>query len=381
MSTTIRSRPAVAIAVAFALLLLVVLIVGPSAGTDGPPYDPESTAGDGLLGLVRTLEAIDVEVEVDGNPPSDTATRAFAPVSMLTPEALEVWDDWVRDGGTLVVADPWSGFHDRGQVRPGVTEALVADTRDPACARIDPSITEVVQTEWNGLEVRDGDEDCFVVDGDHSWLILEEVGDGQRILLGSAQPFTNAWLSDGDNAALATALLAPEGTDQLRFLPRTGAGGGDIGLFDLVSDGVWNGLLLLAIAVLVAVLARARRLGRPVLEALPPVLPSAELATSLAGLSRRAGDRRGAAEALRARARQATARAIGVTPDTPPQELFDRAALVARVDPEVLALALLPRPVVDDDGLLQVAQAVAEILGELQAPTTATEHPEAAPTS
>lgn len=349
------------VGLAILALMLVVAIVGPGSVSGHRPYDPDSPEADGLLGLSRTMQALGADVAVDATPPLDTDTRIFASDALLSEDELTAWHSWVEEGGTLIVADTRSRLHDRDWTPPGMTEVFVPEGRDPACPHIDDAIREVVQTDWNGLELRPGDRDCFVVDADHSWMIIEQVGEGHRILLGSPQPFTNAWLNAGDNAALAAALLVGDSEPRVQFIPLDGTGRAEIGLIDLIPDDVIIALALLAGAVLIAVIAHGRRLGRPVADALPPVLPASSLATSLGGLSRRAKDREGAAAPLRAGARRRVARRTGLPADADPELLVERVVTSSHLDPDLVALALEPSAVEDDEQLLEISRAVAQV--------------------
>ena len=364
-AATTRQRRWVPVLVAVVVLLLTVLLIGPTSGPGTePPLDPTSADHDGLLGLVRILEDLDVAVEVSTTPPEDTEARAYLPVDLLTDDDHAAWRDWVEDGGMLVVGDHWSRLHDRAHLAQTFAERMVTEERSAACPQIPSEIGPVIHDDWGGVAYEPGEIDCFVVDSDHSWLVVTEVGAGRIVLLGSSTPFTNAWLERGDNALLAAALFGPRPGDRLVVIPRSAAGDVGVGLLDLVPDGVWRALILLALAIVVAVVSRARRLGRPVEERLPPVLPSAELASSLAGLSRRAGDRGGAADELRARARATIARTLGMGPDAEAKDLVERFAATSQLDRSQIELAFVDGPVSDDTHLLQVSEAVAHVLQE-----------------
>ena len=364
-AATTRQRRWVPVLVAVVVLLLTVALIGPASGPGTePPLDPSSAAHDGLLGLVEILEELDVEVEVSTTPPEDADARAYLPVDLLTDDDHAAWRDWVEDGGLLVVGDHWSRLHDRAHLAPTFAERMIVEERSAACPEIPSEVGPVIHDDWGGVAYEPGEIDCYVVDSDHSWLVATEVGAGRIVLLGSSTPFTNAWLEQGDNALLAAALFGPRPGERLVVIPRSPAGDVSFGLLDLVPDGVWRALILLGLAIVVAVVARARRLGRPVEERLPPVLPSAELASSLAGLSRRAGDRGGAADQLRARARATIARTLGMGPDAPPHDLVERFAATSRLDRSEIELAFVDGPVIDDTELLQVSEAVARVLHE-----------------
>lgn len=360
------------------VLLAATLLVGPLTGpAPGPPLDPDSTQPDGLLGLVRMLEDLDVEVAVTTSPPGDHTVRAFVPADVLSTPERDAWRAWVAEGGTLIASDRWSDLHDRPYLPPGFAEGMMTDARIAGCPEIPPMVSEVVHDGWVGVAHEPGDTDCYGVDADHSWLVATPMERGRLILLGSAEPFTNAWLDEGDNAVLAAALLAPGAADRVVLVPRSDDADVGVGLLDLVPDGVWHGLALLLAAALLAIVARARRLGRPVEERLPPVLPSAELATSLAGLSRRAGDRDGAAARLRDRARSAVARHLGAGPTTDPQQLLSRYTTISRWGRDEVAAAFTDDAVRDDDHLLAIAQACARVLQDLAAVDPADQRPTA----
>lgn len=370
---TRRLLPVVAAAV---VLLALVVALGPSP--TGPPLDPDSAADDGLLGLVRTLEALDVEVAVTTTPPASTAVRAFVPLDRLSEQARADWEAWVTAGGRLVVADPTSRFHDLRSVQPPLAELLGAADHRPDCAVLPDDLEMVRHDAWTGFDVEhlvdlpggaaggdapapaDVTATCFPLD-DAVWLVVRRHGDGELILLGAATPFTNRWLGEADNAVLAAALLGPSPDAEAVLVPRPPPDELDVTLLDLVPDGVWRALLLLALAALVAVLSRARRLGAPVEERLPPVVPSAELASSVADLTRRAGDRQGAAARLRAPARETVARSLGTGHDVAPADLAERLARTLHLDVEVVRRALVDAPVPDDEELLAVAASVAEV--------------------
>lgn len=366
-STSRRSTPPwVTVVVAGVVLLLAVLIVGPvTTPTTGPPLDPESSAPDGLLGLVRVLEALDVEVAVTADPPADATTRAYLPVDVLTDGARAEWDAWVAAGGTLVVTDAWSPLHERDFRALGFGQGWVPEERTADCPVVPAEVGTVVHDTWVGVPYEDGEVACYGDADQHAWLVEVDHGDGRLLLVGSSQPFVNAWLPEGDNALLAAALFGPEPGAGLVLIPRDASGEVDVGLLDVVPEGVWRALLLALLALVIGVIARARRLGRPVEERLPRVLPSAELATSLAGLSRRAGDRSGAAARLRARARAGVARNLGMAADTPAEELVQRFAATSPLDADDIRVAFVDGPVEDDPALVAVAAAVSRVLHEI----------------
>ncbi len=371
-STTRRSRTVQLLlgATGLAALVLSVFLLGPPV--DGLPLDPDSVAPDGLRGVVEVLEELGVEVTVDLAPPAGAdpaaadpaaAPRAFLPVDRLDAATRAAWGEWIDGGGELIVADPASPLHDL--LPAGSDQLFGRSARSPDCELL-ADVGEVLHSAWEGIEVPDDATACFPVGEDAAWLVRAAQGEGAVVVLGSAAPFTNGLLDQRDNAVLAAALLGPAPGSRLVVVPRPDeAPTGDDGLLALVPDGVWQLLALLVLALVLAVVWQGRRDGVVVTESLPPVLPSAELARSLAGLLQRKGDRADAAERLRRGNRRTVARILGLAPDTEPATLLHevrRRSAVAQQDAEV---ALLPGGVDDDASLVAVAAASRRLRADL----------------
>ena len=355
------------------LVIAALVLLGGSAlvlapASPGPPLDPDSPGPDGLMGVVELLETVGVDVDVSTSLPSDTSMKVFVPVDQMRDERREQWRDWVRDGGTLVVAGDQSPLHGFTPAGQAAGTGFGATEREPACELL-PDVEVVSHRAWRGLEVPDEGTGCFPLDRpDVAWLVERPLGQGRVLALGSADPLTNAHLDEADHAALAASLLGPAPGERLRVVPRPEPGEAEVGLVALVAPSVWWGLLVAGLAVIAAAVWRGRRLGAPVAERLPPVVPSAELARSVAGLLQRTGDRQAAAQRLRRRARRDVQRHLGgaVADDSTAlvEQLVGRAG-VARADAE---LAVLDGPVADDPALLEVADAVQRVRRRLRRP-------------
>jgi len=365
-----RLRRAWPILTGIVVIGALVVMLGPSGA--GPALDPDSPGGDGLLGLVLLLEALDVEVEVSLEPPGDTDTTVFVPLDLLGEQRRERFLEWARSGGTLVVAGQ-TRFHDREDLGTPLEESFAPAARPVGCDVAALEVVDEIRHDgWRDLGDDEGDVRCFPSADGGGWLLLSDLGAGRLTILATADPFTNAWLGQADNAVLATAVFGRAPGDALQIVPRPPAGERDVGLLDLVAPGVWRALLLLTIAVLILVVAASRRLGPPVEERLPPVLPSGELARSLAGLTARAGDRYGAATRLRERARHRATHVLGLPSNAADQLIIDRLTMVTSVPGEDVELALRDQRVPDDAALVDVARAVAVVLDRLEHPTAAT---------
>jgi len=211
----------------------LVTILGPSGG--GPALDPDSTGGDGLLGLVRLLEELEVDVDVALEPPGDTDTTVFVPLDLLAEERRERFLAWARSGGSLIVAGQ-TRFHDREDVGTPPEEMFAPAARTVGCdvPTLDV-VGEVRHDGWRDLGDDEGDVRCFPSADGGGWLLLSDLGTGRLTILASADPFTNAWLGQADNAVLATAILGRAPGDTLQIVPRPPAGERDVGLLDLVA--------------------------------------------------------------------------------------------------------------------------------------------------
>lgn len=359
------------VAAALVTVVLAVLVLGPP-GEDGLPFDPRSTAPDGLAGVVELLGESGVQVDIEISLPDDTSTRVFVPVDQLTTERRAEVEDFVTRGGTVVVAGDASPLHDLTPAGAPVSDVFGATTRAPAC----PELAEVGPVEhdaWAAMEVPDGAIACFTDDGDTAWLVSRSRGAGHVIAIGSATPFTNGWLAEADNAVLAAAVLGPGEEDRLVVIPRPEVGEGETPLIELVPAGVWRFLALILAAAVVGVLWRARRLGPPVEERLPPVLPSAELARSVAQLFQRSGDRDAAATRLRDDVRREVGRWLGVPAGTPDARVAELLAERTDVSVDDARTALLDGPVADDAALSHLAAAVVRVRDACHRPAVPSE--------
>jgi len=145
----------------------------------------------------------------------------------------------------------------------------------------------------------------------------------------------------------------PEANEPQRQAERGGSSGPTV--YDLFPAIGWTVLVLALLAALFAALARARRLGAPVFEPLPVLVPATETVTGRGRLYQRAKDRGAALAVLRVATRTHLARLL----DQPPE--VDRASLVAVVathadrPAEQVDAALYGPPPADDAQLVAAA--------------------------
>ncbi|MTV26831.1 DUF4350 domain-containing protein [Nitriliruptoraceae bacterium ZYF776] len=371
--------------VVVALLAVATLRPGPPSVE---PYALDNTGPQGLAVLAQVLDEVGVDVSHSSAAPVDADTRALVTRDLLRGDTRDDLLAWVEAGGILVVTDPTSPLHGLGP-----SPSPFGSGVDGVDCELDAlrEVRTLDDGRWWGIDDLDGDASadldgpdapspapgtvvarCLPLGDGTDGLVVVERGAGSVVAMGSADPFTNARIAGADHVVLATALLGAGPGDRLHVVEPPPPGGGDATVLDLVPDRVVLAFWLVVAAAGLVALRAGRRLGPPVPERLPPVLPSAELARSVGSLLQRGRARPGAAARLRADARLVAARSLGLPPTIPPPELV--AAATRRLDlPEATSrLALLDDPVADDDALLAVANATATLRAAAAAGRTAT---------
>lgn len=340
----------------------VVVAIQGRPPTAGQPFDPTSSAPNGTAALLEVVESLEGHVDIALRP-SSTAETAFLPVDALPDDARRATREWVRAGGSLVVADPASPLADVEPAAQPLTAGLVATDRALGQCEL-PALADVVDTIQlageQSLLAGPGARGCVPV-GDGWWLVARSEGQGRVVVLGGAGPFTNAHLGRADNAVLAATLLAPTPDARMTVLRLPRPGEGDQTLGDLVPTRVRVALWLLAGAFGLYALATGRRHGRPVNEGLAIAVPGSELVSGISGLLQRTGNGTEAARLLREDLAADLAVRLGLPPDVPASTVADvltRTLSSERLDPDTVARALTdPLPTTDAD-LVDLAQCV-----------------------
>ena len=344
----------------------LIAYIGGAPDGDGKPLDPRSSAPDGAKALVDTLRALDVDVTVGPATPDASTTTALLLSDTLVDAQVGPVAEWVRAGGTLVVADPDSHF----SIAPPAGRTLVGFVEPELERRCDePALRDVDRVLVpNGrlLRVPAGGFGCFTEGSSSSaFLVSAPVGRGRVVQLGGAGGFVNARLGKVDNGLLAVTLLAPRRDSRVAVLQPAVAGDGTKSLTDLVSPRVKLALLQLAIAFGVVVVWRAPRLGRPVLEDQPVRIAGSELVAAVGHLLQRVRGRPHAAALLRDDLRRTLTDRLGLPPDTPAGRVADTAAARTGIAADRVHDALAgPSPATEED-LVVLAQTVEAIRQEV----------------
>lgn len=336
-----------AVLVVVAGVLLVAVAFGAPDDGRGDPLAPDGTGPTGAAGLVLLLEELGADVDTVRGPPPPDADTAVLLQDRYAEDDVDATIDWVADGGVLLVADPRS--------------ALAAGAVDGPCpAALDG--VDVLRFDGGTVARGEGTGRCF--DGG---LRFADVGGGTVAALRTPVPLVNEHLDDDDDAVLAAALLAPRPGTRVAFVegPSVLDAAGDESLNELVDPRVRQGIVQAALAVLLWVAWRARRLGRPVVEEQPVAVAGSELVVAVGRLldARRRPDE--AAEVLRADARRTIGARMGLGPDADVRTLAAAVAGRAGLDVDRTAAALGERRVTTDADLVAVADDLDRIRTDL----------------
>jgi hypothetical protein len=351
---------------------LALVAIGGGRSSSDEPLDPRSDERLGTSALATLADELGADVHVTDRLPDPDAMAgelAGSHVVVLFADTLDTGQSnrlerWLEAGGTLVVADEASSF------TPDEADAF-GEARDlgSACdvAALDDIDVGGVEP-WAGgvlYDVPPGSDGCLD-DGDGAYIVATPRGDGTIVSVGGIGMFVNVALAEGENAPVVAALVAPrEGTRLDLVRPGPVSGSGDDTLLDLISPNVRRAIAQLAIAFLVYVLWRSRRLGAPVAEPQPVAVAGSELVAAVGSLLDRSGSPQHAADLLRADLRRFLGDRLGVPADSSPQVLASVAAERAGADAARVAWALGSSPPEDDAQLVTLAQTIDAIRQEV----------------
>ena len=362
----------------------VVLVIMIAIGTDDDvPLDPDGTGPTGARALVLLLESFAGGVDVVATPPTSDFDTAVLLNDRLTDSARIEIASWVRAGGTLVVADPASPFV------PAFNDAEIGSfgplTIEPGTCRV-PALSAVGSLEVDGrvgYPVATGDRSCFGGDGS-AFVVVSDVGAGTVVAVGGAGVWINSAIGRADNSVLAVALLAPEPGVEVAVLRsrlasttvpsdgdpvpsdgrRDDVGGGSTGLLDLMPDYLKWVVVQLAVAWLVYAAARARRLGRPIVERQPVRIPGSEIVRATGRLFRRTSPSETAA-LLTESLRSEMASVLGLPRDSPARTVAEVAAARCALGADEIESVLIAPAVVDDAGLMELSTRIDRVREEV----------------
>ncbi len=373
------TSPLVWVLAVAALLVATVLLA-----SGDTPFALDSTDDRGYRGLALLLAGFDADVTdadlddvVSGatQTPDVVYVTSGAGVSQDVADAL--WD--VAENGARVVVG--GGLPDSGD-RRGLEPVEVSLFDVPSstwCTMADlegiSSIVPPFDAAYFDVEATD---DSCLGDGSRALVARVATGEGEVIGLGSPEMFTNIEMGAPapgeavsfipDNAVLAQRLLAPEGVKEVAVV-RSGAVTGSIvsgqkGLGDFVSPGVKLALGELVVVALLYVWFRARRHGRPVVEARPVEVASSELVDAVGNLLERQGDPGRAAARIRHRTSVEMRRRLALPPESSVAVVATQVAARTGRDPGAVRAVLVDRAVATPSDLVDLVNELEAIRQE-----------------
>lgn len=362
-----RLRIALTTTVAAALIILTALVIG-APGNNSAPLDPSSTAPDGTKALVLLLRELGANVHTDRTLPDAPDGVALLLQDRLNNADTSRLSRWVDAGGRLIVTDLGS---DLAGVSPDSSgRDLILGRRSPELVGGDcpiAALRSVGSVKPDGdvlLRLPDGGVGCFGA-GDGYVLVARDEGQGTLVVVGGPSMWTNVNLGDAGNSVLAADLLAPTRGTDVTFVGASKVGGGNKGLLSLISPRVIEALWGLAIAFVIAMVWRGRRLGRPVIEAMPVELPGSGLVEAAGNLLQEGGQRAHAAGILRRDLKRLITDRFGADPALPAREAAEIASARTGLPIEHFEEVLGGPPPASDRDLVALAHHMSDIRREV----------------
>ncbi|WP_341945752.1 DUF4350 domain-containing protein [Microbacterium sp. LWH11-1.2] len=367
-----RVRTIVGWVIVVALVLLVAFVAlrvsasGPGArGT----LDPEGRDDSGALALAEILRDQGVEVSV-------VRSRAEARAAVGDDTTLVMTNPYtLSDDALAELLEPAdrivflsTGTHllnvlDIGENAPGSSAPADAECDVPEFAEVGTIRADRFFSPADGVEA------CFG-DADGAAVLVDERADRDVLVVEGTKLFSNAYLAENGNAALALALLGQ--TERVVwYVPSFGdtdiEGQSPDTLGSLTPPSVTPVILLLLAAGVAAAIWRGQRFGPLVAETLPVTVRASETMHGRARLTAKAGDAPHAGQALRDGAQRRLARRLGLAVHAGADEVADAASDRLRI-PRGTLQALLAGPLpADDAALVELARRLDELEAAVEA--------------
>ncbi len=360
------------------MVVVVLLALAQSSRVRGL-LDPRATDPSGSAALATLLAEQGVTVV----PVTDTAaavraieaaggraTLLLAPTASVSPRMLDAISAAPTAYRVLLAPSPET----LAALAPSVTQTGGRDSSD----EIDPGCAWDVAARAGALPATGPTYNSSQAGGVSCWdgSVLELTDERTTTVVGAVGAFTNDKLDESGNAAMSMGVLGrsdtlvwwlPSALDPLAFPEEV-----EIGNSDLVPPWVRWAMLQIAVATLMVVWWRGRRLGRIVVEPLPVVVRATETVEGRARLYRRGHARGRAADALRSattdrlRARLSLPRVAELTTvvaTTATRTGRPATEIAALLTPGTLAPGNDPT---DDAGLVRLAHALDTLENEVR---------------
>lgn len=350
---------------------LLVVCLGSIAGVltsdDEQPYGLDSNSDSGIRALSLLMEKYGATVRESSSPfgglqsksSIDSRTAILFRDDLSTDESDDL-RQWVREGGTLVVATPYSRFSEPYLLDP---ESLTLPRLlHPSCdSELVAGVDRLQPISHGSYEIFSAEgltTPCFPAAGG-AFMVERKDGKGREILLGSGQLFTNGLLGKADNSIAAFNMLDPHEGDVVTIVKSdllAPSGGGGKSLLEVVPDRAWAVSLQLCVALGLVALWRSRRLGAPVYESSGVYVPGSELTAASARLLHYSKQYDAAAFALRSDLRRELTLLVGLDPAADPGALADALARRSGVSRERVLDLVVGGPVKNGRALLELSR-------------------------
>lgn len=361
-----RARRVLGWVVIVALVLLVSFVafrVAATAPGEHRALDPEGRDDSGALALAEILRDRGVDVEVHRSRTDaraaidDDTTLVMSNPYTLTDDAVETL---IEPAGRVVFLSTSTHLLSAlgiGENAPGTLGATGADCTVPEFAEVGTIRADRLFSP--AAEVKS----CFG-STDGAAVLIDDRTASRQVVVEGTRLFSNAYLAENGNAALALALLGQ--TDRVVWYVPSFADS-DIeaettpSLGSLTPPWVTPAILLLIAAGIATAIWRGQRFGPLVAETLPVTVRASETMHGRARLTAKAADAPHAAQALRDGAQRRIARRLGLAVHAGADEVADAASDRLRI-PRGTLQALLAGPLpADDAALIDLARRLDEL--------------------
>jgi hypothetical protein len=361
-----RTKTILGWAIIVALILIAVFVaIRVSAAPPGEhgALDPEGRDDTGALALAEILRDRGVEVDVRRSrvearaAVDDETTLVMSNPYTLTDDALETLIEPADRVVFLSTSTHLLNTLRIGEDAPGTLASVAAGCDVPEFA-------EVGTIRADRLFAAAGDvEGCFG-DADGAAVLVDDRSGDRHTIVEGTRLFSNAYLAEDGNAALALALLGQ--TDRVVwYVPSLGdsdiEGESLDTLGSLTPPWVTPAILLLLISGVATAIWRGQRFGPLVAETLPVTVRASETMHGRARLTAKAADAAHAAEGLREGAQQRLARRLGLAAHAGADEVADAASDRLRIPRGTLQAVLTGPLPTDDAALVELARRLDEL--------------------
>lgn len=372
------------LAIGLCLVLLGLTLAAASRQTQervDPPLASFSTAPEGARALQLWLEELGYATNAEPLPafriPEQTQlVLMLEPFINITPQEWHAIDEWVEQGGTLLLAGQGGGlflaaYHYNFNLSYLTGQASALTPQTPLFTS--PALVEPASVQTNAyFNTTRTDFVTHLAVPEGPVLLSFNQGAGRVILSAAPFPFSNAGLKEKENPALVLNILAIAGRPGTVWFDEWHHGL-QAGQAEVTGFGNWlrrtpagHALLYGALVIFVALALSGRHFGRPI--PLPKEISRRaplEYITAIANLNRRAGHRSAVLRQYHHRLKRGLGQRYRLDPTLPDEAYL---AQLAQLKPDLDQIALrqllarLSQRQVSEPEMIQLAAEVAHWL-------------------